>query len=79
MSELWRDVRYGVRLLWKSPGFTAVSLIALALGIGATTAIFSLLYAVLLAPLPYVGGDRIMMVWTRIIWIGRSRASRLKR
>ncbi|HEX3120277.1 MAG TPA: ABC transporter permease, partial [Candidatus Acidoferrum sp.] len=64
MSELWRDVRYGVRLLWKSPGFTAVSLIALALGIGATTAIFSLLYAVLLAPLPYVGGDRIMMVWT---------------
>src|SRR6201995_3745972 len=65
MFELWRDVRYGVRLLWKSPGFTAVSLIALALGIGATTAIFSLLYSVLLAPLPYVGGDRIMMVWTQ--------------
>jgi putative ABC transport system permease protein len=65
MFELWRDVRYGVRLLWKSPGFTSVSLIALALGIGATTAIFSLLYAVLLAPLPYVGGDRIMMVWSQ--------------
>ncbi len=65
MFELWRDIRYGVRLLWKSPGFTAVSLIALALGIGATTAIFSLLYAVLLAPLPYAGGDRIMMVWSQ--------------
>jgi len=63
MTELWRDIRYGLRLLWKSPGFTAVSLIALALGIGATTAIFSLLYSVLLAPLPYVEGDRIMMVW----------------
>jgi putative ABC transport system permease protein len=65
MSELWRDIRYGLRLFWKSPGFTSVSLIALALGIGATTAIFSLLYSVLLAPLPYVGGDRIMMVWTQ--------------
>lgn len=65
MSELWRDIRYGLRLLWKSPGFTSVSLIALALGIGATTAIFSLLYSVLLAPLPYVGGDRIMMVWSQ--------------
>src|ERR1700748_1718439 len=63
MSELWRDIRYGLRLFWKSPGFTAVSLIALALGIGATTAIFSLLYSVLLAPLPYVEGDPIMMVW----------------
>jgi putative ABC transport system permease protein len=65
MSELWRDIRYGLRLLWKSPGFTSVSLIALALGIGATTAIFSLLYSVLLAPLPYVDGDRIMMVWSQ--------------
>src|SRR5215475_885826 len=65
MSELLRDIRYGLRLLWKSPGFTSVSLIALALGIGATTAIFSLLYSVLLAPLPYVDGDRIMMVWAQ--------------
>jgi putative ABC transport system permease protein len=65
MGELWRDIRYGLRLFWKSPGFAAVSLIALALGIGATTAIFSLLYSVLLAPLPYVGGDRIMMVWSQ--------------
>ncbi|HTQ62950.1 MAG TPA: ABC transporter permease [Candidatus Solibacter sp.] len=64
MGELWRDIRYGVRLLWKSPGFTSVSLLALALGIGATTAIFSILYSVLLAPLPYVDSDRIMMVWS---------------
>ncbi|HEY1925232.1 MAG TPA: ABC transporter permease [Candidatus Acidoferrum sp.] len=64
MSELLCDIRYGLRLLWKSAGFTSVSLLALALGIGATTAIFSLLYSVLLAPLPYVEGDRIMMVWT---------------
>ena len=64
MTELWRDIRYGLRLLWKSAGFTSVSLLALALGIGATTAIFSLLYSVLLAPLPYVDSDRIMMVWS---------------
>ena len=64
MGELWRDVRYGLRLLWKSAGFTSVSVLALALGIGATTAIFSLLYSVLLAPLPYVDGDRIVMVWS---------------
>ena len=64
MTELWRDIRYGLRLLWKSPGFTSVSLLALALGIGATTAIFSLLYSVLIAPLPYEDSDRIVMVWT---------------
>jgi putative ABC transport system permease protein len=64
MSEFLRDFRYGLRLLWKSAGFTSVSLLALALGIGATTAIFSLLYSVLLAPSPYVDGDRIMMVWS---------------
>jgi putative ABC transport system permease protein len=64
MTELWRDIRYGLRLLLKSPGFTSVSLLALALGIGATTAIFSLLYSVLLAPLPYSDSDRIVMVWS---------------
>lgn len=64
MTDLWRDIRYGLRLLSKSVGFTSVSLLALALGIGATTAIFSLLYSVLLAPLPYVDSDRIVMVWS---------------
>src|SRR5580700_11557937 len=66
MTEVWRDIRYGLRLLWKSPGFTSVSLLALALGIGATTAIFGLLYSVLLAPLPYVDSDRIVMMTGRI-------------
>jgi putative ABC transport system permease protein len=64
MTELLRDIRFGLRLLWKSPGFTSVSLLALALGIGATTAIFSLLYSILLAPLPYPDGEELVMVWT---------------
>jgi putative ABC transport system permease protein len=64
VTDLLKDVRFGLRLLWKSPGFTSVSLIALALGIGATTAIFSLLYSILLAPLPYPHPDRLMMVWS---------------
>ena len=66
MTELLRDIRYGLRLLVKSPGFTSVSLIALALGIGATTAIFSLLYSILLAPLPYAHGDELVMVWSHL-------------
>jgi putative ABC transport system permease protein len=64
MIELLRDIRYGLRLFWKSPGFTSVSLLALALGIGATTAIFSLLYSVLLAPLPYAHSDELVMIWS---------------
>ncbi len=66
MTEFLRDIRFGSRLLWKSPGFAAVSLLALALGIGATTAIFSLLYSVLLAPLPYPDADRLVMVWEHL-------------
>lgn len=64
MADLLRDIRFGLRLLRKSPGFTSVSLVALALGIGATTAIFSLLYSILLAPLPYPHPDRLMMIWS---------------
>jgi len=63
MTNFLRDARFGLRLLWKSPGFMAVAVVALALGIGANTAIFSLLYSVLLAPLPYPNSQRLMMVW----------------
>jgi predicted permease len=59
-DELAGDIRYGLRALRRNPGFAAVAVLSLALGIGATTAMFSLIYAVLLHPFPYAGADRIM-------------------
>src|SRR5215469_2411162 len=59
-DELGGDIRYGLRALRRNPGFAAVAVLSLALGIGATTAMFSLIYAVLLNPFPYAGADRIM-------------------
>lgn len=59
-DELGGDIRYGLRALRRTPGFAAVAVLSLALGIGATTAMFSLIYAVLLHPFPYAGADRIM-------------------
>ncbi len=59
-DEFDGDLRYGLRALRRNPGFAAVAVLSLALGIGATTAMFSLIYAVLLHPFPYDGADRIM-------------------
>src|SRR5882762_10192387 len=66
MAKLLQNVRYAFRQLRKNPGFTLVAIITLALGIGANTAIFSVLYASLLAPLPYPDADRLMMVWSKV-------------
>ncbi len=63
MDSLWQDFKYGLRQLRKNPGTTAVMVFTLALAIGATTAIFSVVYGVLLRPLPYTGANRIMAVF----------------
>ena len=67
MNSLIRDLRYGLRSLLKSPGFTAVAVLTLALGVGANAAIFSVLRAVVLRDLPYHDPDRIAVMWTRNI------------
>ncbi len=64
MSGLLQNFRFALRLLRKSPGFTAMAVITLALGIGATTAIHSVLYATRLAPMPYPHPDQLVMVWS---------------
>jgi putative ABC transport system permease protein len=66
MINLGRNLRFGLRLLGKNLGFTSVALLALTLGIGANTAIFSVVYAALLAPMPYPNPNQLVMIWSKI-------------
>jgi len=71
--EILRDARYGLRGLWRNPGFTLVAVLSLALGIGANAAIFSLVDAVLLRPLPFADPERLVMVWEEASFAGFPR------
>lgn len=62
MEELWRDVRFSARTLAKAPAFTLIAVATLALGIGVNTAIFSVINAILLRPLPYPQAERLVFL-----------------
>ena len=74
LETLRADARYALRMLRKNPGFSAVAILTLALGIGANTAIFSVLDAVVLKPLPYSQADRLSLIWTDLKIAGQTRA-----
>ena len=75
MSTLLADLRFAVRVLLRSPGFTAVAVVVLALGIGANTAVFSVINAVLLRPLPYPGSDRLVGIQESTVNVPRASVS----
>jgi putative ABC transport system permease protein len=70
MEHLIRDARFALRTMAKKPGFTAIAIIIMALGIGANTAIFSLVRAVLLQPFPFANPDRLVLVWEDAAYVG---------
>ncbi len=63
MGNLWRDIQFGLRMLARNKGFTAVAVLVLALGIGPNVAIFSIIYATFLAPMPYPDADQLVVIW----------------
>jgi hypothetical protein len=80
MDDFFQDVRYALRSMRRSPGFSVAAILTLALGMGATTAIFSVVRAVLLSPLPYAEPGRRVMIWSRWVdfdktWRRRSGAA----
>ena len=70
MTNLLRDLRYSLRSLAKNPGFAAAAILSLAIGIGANTAIFSIVNSLLLRPLPYKSADRLVILWNRSPGLG---------
>src|SRR5438034_3106536 len=73
MNALWQDLRFGARMLLKNPAVTVVALVALMLGIGANTAIFSVVNAVLLRSLPFTEGEQLVMVWEKKVGTPRDQ------
>src|SRR3954451_18173865 len=74
-DRIWQDIRYGARLLRRSPGFTTVAVLTLALGIGANTAIFSVVNAILLRPLPFKDSEQLVVVYEKTQTVPRDFVS----